>query len=218
MKSISFSSFRSVDWRSRTRYTLHQRCIKFGRFTQILGILNLTFKGIPLVGSILSWNTIYLVLLNFDPFICLFLLRSDQSRDKIYFMQNRKVVFARKTGCGEQLAGARRSRSELSVRAATQSPTQLSVRVHSELETRDKETKPNWKWRRRGRSWKKWTMTPSPVVREVPAPRRGAIAAAAGQTQSETRSSMGPVGQVKRQTHGQTETDKDIDRQTYSLQ
>ena len=39
-------------------------------------------------------------------------------------------------------------------------------------------------------------MSPSPVVRETTAPRRGAIAPAALQTQSETRSSMGPVGQV----------------------
>merc|ERR1719330_501707 len=39
-------------------------------------------------------------------------------------------------------------------------------------------------------------MSPSPVVREVGTPRRGAIAPVAGQTQSETRSSMGPVGQI----------------------
>ena len=42
-------------------------------------------------------------------------------------------------------------------------------------------------------------MSPSPVVRETTAPRRGAIAPAALQTQSETRSSMGPVGQVGRE-------------------
>ena len=57
-------------------------------------------------------------------------------------------------------------------------------------------------------------MSPSPVVREVAAPRRGAIAAAAGQTQSETRSSMGPVGQVKRKTLGQTRTEMQTERQT----
>ena len=48
-------------------------------------------------------------------------------------------------------------------------------------------------------------MAPSPVVREVVAPRpvkevtpprRGCIAAVPGQTQSETRTSMGSVGQV----------------------
>ena len=57
-------------------------------------------------------------------------------------------------------------------------------------------------------------MSPSPVVREVAAPRRGAIAATAGQTQSETRSSMGPVGQVK-STHAQTDrqTEKQTDRE-----
>ena len=64
-------------------------------------------------------------------------------------------------------------------------------------------------------------MSPSPVVREVAAPRRGAIAAAAGQTQSETRSSMGPVGQVKRKTLGQTrtemQTEKLTERQTERL-
>ena len=64
-------------------------------------------------------------------------------------------------------------------------------------------------------------MSPSPVVREVAAPRRGAIAAAAGQTQSETRSSMGPVGQVKRKTLGQKrtemQTEKLTERQTERL-
>ena len=55
-------------------------------------------------------------------------------------------------------------------------------------------------------------MSPSPVVREVGAPRRGAIAPVAGQTQSETRSSMGPVGQVKRKTDRQT--DKKRQRKT----
>ena len=65
-------------------------------------------------------------------------------------------------------------------------------------------------------------MSPSPVVRETTAPRRGAIAPAALQTQSETRSSMGPVGQVGRknekgdtkeemQTHRGTDTDTDTD-------
>ena len=65
-------------------------------------------------------------------------------------------------------------------------------------------------------------MSPSPVVRETTAPRRGAIAPAALQTQSETRSSMGPVGQVgrenekgdtkeERQTHRGTDTDTDTD-------
>ena len=57
-------------------------------------------------------------------------------------------------------------------------------------------------------------MSPSPVVREVAAPRRGAIAAAAGQTQSETRSSMGPVGQVKRKTLGQKRTEMQTERLT----
>ena len=64
-------------------------------------------------------------------------------------------------------------------------------------------------------------MSPSPVVRETTAPRRGAIAPAALQTQSETRSSMGPVGQVgireneegsakkETQTHRGTDTDTD---------
>ena len=64
-------------------------------------------------------------------------------------------------------------------------------------------------------------MSPSPVVRETTAPRRGAIAPAALQTQSETRSSMGPVGQVGitenekgntkegTQTHRGTDTDTD---------
>ena len=56
-------------------------------------------------------------------------------------------------------------------------------------------------------------MSPSPVVRELAAPRRGAIAPAAGQTQSETRSSMGPVGQVKKRTDGQTDKHKETDRQ-----
>ena len=66
-------------------------------------------------------------------------------------------------------------------------------------------------------------MSPSPVVRETTAPRRGAIAPAALQTQSETRSSMGPVGQVgireneegntkeERQTHRETDRDTDTD-------
>ena len=69
-------------------------------------------------------------------------------------------------------------------------------------------------------------MSPSPVVRETTAPRRGAIAPAALQTQSETRSSMGPVGQVgireneegntkkETQTHRGTDTDKDADTDT----
>ena len=59
-------------------------------------------------------------------------------------------------------------------------------------------------------------MSPSPVVREVAAPRRGAIAPVAGQTQSETRSSMGPVGQVKRKTYVQRkrQRDRQTDRQT----
>ena len=64
-------------------------------------------------------------------------------------------------------------------------------------------------------------MSPSPVVRETTAPRRGAIAPAALQTQSETRSSMGPVGQVgireneegnikiETQAHRGTDTDTD---------
>ena len=66
-------------------------------------------------------------------------------------------------------------------------------------------------------------MSPSPVVRETTAPRRGAIAPAALQTQSETRSSMGPVGQVGireyeegdtkegTQTHRGTDTNTDTD-------
>ena len=69
-------------------------------------------------------------------------------------------------------------------------------------------------------------MSPSPVVRETTAPRRGAIAPAALQTQSETRSSMGPVGQVgireyekgdtkeERQTHRETDRDRDTDTDT----
>ena len=69
-------------------------------------------------------------------------------------------------------------------------------------------------------------MSPSPVVRETTAPRRGAIAPAALQTQSETRSSMGPVGQVgirenekgdtteETQTHIGTDTDTDADTDT----
>jgi hypothetical protein len=39
-------------------------------------------------------------------------------------------------------------------------------------------------------------MAPSPVVTAVSPPRRGCLAATPGQTQSETRSSMGAVGQV----------------------
>ena len=58
-------------------------------------------------------------------------------------------------------------------------------------------------------------MSPSPVVREVGAPRRGAIAPVAGQTQSETRSSMGPVGQVKRKTDKQTDTKTQRQTQTH---
>ena len=54
-------------------------------------------------------------------------------------------------------------------------------------------------------------MSPSPVVRELAAPRRGAIAPAAGQTQSETRSSMGPVGQVKK---GHMDKQRHTKRQT----
>ena len=66
-------------------------------------------------------------------------------------------------------------------------------------------------------------MSPSPVVRETTAPRRGAIAPAALQTQSETRSSMGPVGQVgireyeegntkeRTKTHRGTDTDTETD-------
>ena len=69
-------------------------------------------------------------------------------------------------------------------------------------------------------------MSPSPVVRETTAPRRGAIAPAALQTQSETRSSMGPVGQVgrkngegdtKEETQTQRGTDTDADTDTDTL-
>ena len=43
-------------------------------------------------------------------------MRSNQSKDQICPPQQRKVVFNWKTGCGEQLAAVRGSRSEVSVR------------------------------------------------------------------------------------------------------